>query len=352
MKNSQPLISVIIPCYNAEEHLEEAVKSIMQQSYINLEIICINDGSTDSTLSILKRLSEIDNRIIVIDNVFNIELINTLNKGISIAKGDYIARMDADDISSPERLGEQLSYLKDFNLDLCGSYVDYIKENGSFHSHCTHFVTHNSSLCFVSMFETPLIHPSILCKSEVLKKNNFIKSDESYVAEDYYLWCILLRLGIKIGVIPKYHLKYRLNKKGESITKREIQYKNHFHISHCQQLNFVKTQIDPQVENLISGRNISRITSKNVTLAINEINRIESLYLSLYNLSGYERKEIRQWVMSRELYIIFQAILHTNYLNRFSLCFKLLSRSHYLLSKNIFKSALYRFMWFINTIKN
>ncbi len=351
MNNLQPKISVIIPCFNAEKHLEEAVRSIMRQTHRNLEIICINDGSTDGTLSILNRLADIDNRILVIDNYANIKLIQTLNKGISIANGDYIARMDADDISSPERLTEQLLFLQKNNLDICGTYVDYIKENGDFHSHCTHFITKNAPLCFVSMFETPLVHPSILCKSNILKHNNFIESEESYVAEDYYLWCNLLQRGIKMGVIPKYHLKYRINNKGESISRRDLQYKNHFKISHRQQLFFVKTTIDSHVKNLILGRNIGIVTYKDAILAISEIKRLKLLYLSTHVLDSNEINEIKQWTMCRELYILFQSLIHSNNPNRLFLFVKLVSKLHYLFSRRVLKSALFRFMWVINTIR-
>ena len=104
------LVSVIIPCYNAEKYVEEAVRSIMKQTYLDLEIIVIDDCSTDGTNEILQSLSLEDSRIVFLKNETNLKLIKTLNLGISISKGKFIARMDADDISEPERLVEQVDF--------------------------------------------------------------------------------------------------------------------------------------------------------------------------------------------------------------------------------------------------
>src|SRR5690242_9188533 len=104
MKNELPLVSVIIPCFNAEKFVEDAVHSIMQQSYPNLEIIAIDDCSTDSTLNALKKLCAEDARIKLLMNEKNLGLVSTLNKGINSAEGKYIARMDADDISHVNRI--------------------------------------------------------------------------------------------------------------------------------------------------------------------------------------------------------------------------------------------------------
>ena len=103
MTKASPLISVIIPCYNAEKYVEQAVRSIMNQTYKNQEILCTDDCSIDSTLSILERLATEDSRIRIIRHTENKKLIFTLNELVQESKGDYIARMDADDISLPQR---------------------------------------------------------------------------------------------------------------------------------------------------------------------------------------------------------------------------------------------------------
>src|SRR5438094_2743094 len=100
-KNNDPLISVLLPVYNASAYLATAIESILTQTFRNYELIIINDGSTDDSLSIIRSFT--DDRIKLIDNPANIGLIESLNKGIDLARGKYIARMDADDISLPTR---------------------------------------------------------------------------------------------------------------------------------------------------------------------------------------------------------------------------------------------------------
>src|SRR4051812_15533497 len=103
-----PKISVLLPVYNAEPYLKEAIDSVLQQTFADFELIIINDGSKDRSADIIK--SYTDKRILFIDQE-NIGLSATLNKGIALARGEYIARQDNDDISRPERFRKQVTYL-------------------------------------------------------------------------------------------------------------------------------------------------------------------------------------------------------------------------------------------------
>ena len=104
-----PKVSILMPVYNAEKYLIEAVDSILNQTFRDWELIIINDGSTDRSRELLSQIA--DNRVIIVDNETNLGLINTLNKGINLCKGEYIARMDADDISTPERIEKQVQFM-------------------------------------------------------------------------------------------------------------------------------------------------------------------------------------------------------------------------------------------------
>ena len=106
-----PQISVIMPVYNGERFLSEAVESILKQTYQDFEFIIVDDGSTDRSLEIIQYYQALDERIILIENGKNIGVASSLNKGISAAKGEFIARMDADDISLPERLEQQRAFM-------------------------------------------------------------------------------------------------------------------------------------------------------------------------------------------------------------------------------------------------
>lgn len=109
---NNPLISVLMPAYNAEKYIKEAIESILNQTFSNFEFIIIDDGSIDATEEIIKSFK--DSRIVYIKNEKNLGLIKTLNKGISIARGEFIARMDSDDISMPQRFELQLDVFKKY----------------------------------------------------------------------------------------------------------------------------------------------------------------------------------------------------------------------------------------------
>ena len=124
-------ISILMPTYNVETFVEEAVRSILSQTYQNFELIVVDDCSTDNTFTILQDLAEEDDRIILEHNEKNSKICVTLNKAWSLAKGDFIARMDGDDISMPERFSVLLSFLNDHpDIDLVGSQVISIREDG------------------------------------------------------------------------------------------------------------------------------------------------------------------------------------------------------------------------------
>src|SRR5688500_8514963 len=107
---TQPLVSVLMPVYNAEAYVSEAIQSILQQTYKNFEFLIINDGSTDNSEKLINTFS--DSRIRYIRNSENIKLVATLNKGIDLSVGKYLVRMDADDISLPERLQKQVDFME------------------------------------------------------------------------------------------------------------------------------------------------------------------------------------------------------------------------------------------------
>jgi glycosyltransferase involved in cell wall biosynthesis len=200
------LVSVIMPVYNGATYLREAITSILDQTYSNFEFIIINDGSIDRSEEII--LSFSDSRIVYIKNPENYKLIKTLNIGFSIAKGCYIARMDADDISHPDRLQKQVQFL-DVNEEygLVGSGVNLL--NGENKSQLLYHTDHES-LKFALAFYCPFIHPSVMIRSSVLLNVDCV-FDSNYVhAEDYELWK-RLAFKTKMANIPEYLLDYRVH---------------------------------------------------------------------------------------------------------------------------------------------
>ena len=186
MQNTKPLISVLLPVHNAGATLAECIQSLLNQSYKQIEIIAIDDFSSDNSRSILNSLKKTDKRLRVYKNVKRYGIAVTLNRLAKKAKGSFIAFMDTDDISSPNRLKKQLNFLmKNTDVVAVGSQCTFIDERGKKIGR-SDFPTENSliyqnPLHGISMqFETVLINKTLLPK-DVLKfhtgSNPFIYSD-------------------------------------------------------------------------------------------------------------------------------------------------------------------------------
>lgn len=196
-----PKVSVIMPVYNAESYLAEAVQSILDQTFIDFEFLIYNDGSTDRSLEILNSFS--DSRIKVTSVTPNQGYVYHLNTGLREAQGKYIARMDADDISHKQRLEKQVVFM-DQNVDviLCGTrfekinskiYVDLPLDD----------TTIRLSLLHNNVFG----HPTVMFRRDVLRKHNLCYPLVP-VIEDYGLWSKLAPYG-KLANLPEYLLRYR-----------------------------------------------------------------------------------------------------------------------------------------------
>ena len=212
MKNkTSPIISVIMPVYNAEKYLEEAILSILNQTHKNFEFIIINDGSIDKSLEIIYKYQKKDKRIVLI-NRKNKGLITSLNEGIEKSSGSYIARMDADDISLAKRFERQIKLMELENLDICGGHFLNINNFGEPISLNLTPIGHD--LCTLSLIsKVPFAHPSVMIRKSFLEKND-IKYGQSLnnKAEDFDLWIRLHEKGAKFSNVNEIIFKYRIVK--------------------------------------------------------------------------------------------------------------------------------------------
>jgi len=209
-----PKISVIMSAYNAEKYIAEAIESILNQTFKDFEFIIINDSSTDNSLNIIKKYAKKDRRIVLINNSKNLGLIKSLNKGLKIAKGKYIARMDDDDISLPKRFQIQYDFLEN-NLEifLVGSSCFLIDEKG---------IKIGSQNCPIDFTEIKkkltkkccMIHPSIMFRND---KQTFYR-EKMWHVEDYDLYLNLLTRNKKIANIKDKIILYRITPNSICIT--------------------------------------------------------------------------------------------------------------------------------------
>ncbi|MBB1442429.1 MULTISPECIES: glycosyltransferase [Pseudoalteromonas] len=200
-------ISIILPVYNAEQYLDEAIQSILVQSHKQFELICVDDGSTDGSLKIIQKYARADARVVIISRK-NKGLIYSLNEAINMCKYRYIARMDADDICEPERLELQIKAMKSKKLAVIGSSYSYIDTTGV-KTGSRLLPTGHRVISWLMDFGSPFCHPSVMFDKELIGTE--LRYDPNYKhCEDYELWFRCRRIGLKLGNLKELVFKYRV----------------------------------------------------------------------------------------------------------------------------------------------
>jgi glycosyltransferase involved in cell wall biosynthesis len=195
-----PKISIIMPAYNVARWLGAAVESILNQTFTNFELIIVDDGSNDATPEVMRNQALRDSRIRIYFNDINSGIVRTLNTALEYARGAYIARMDADDIATPDRLDKQLQYLIDHpDYSLVGSQMMTIDESGTCHGLSPCPVSHEEARK-VLPYSSPVPH-IWLCHADVYKKLGGYR--QLAPAEDYDFLLRLDTLGLKYGNHPE-----------------------------------------------------------------------------------------------------------------------------------------------------
>jgi glycosyltransferase involved in cell wall biosynthesis len=198
-----PKISVLMPVYNGEKYLLPAIESILYQTFADFEFIIINDGSTDSSEAIIKSFS--DPRIVYIKNEANLKLAASLNRGLKMARGKYLARMDADDIARLERLQTQFDFMeKHLDIDLCGAWAKIIDSEK-----ILKMPTRPELIAPLLLFYPPLIHPSVFWRIESFNRYQLAYDESFSKSQDFELWSRAAKF-LKITNLNKILLDYRV----------------------------------------------------------------------------------------------------------------------------------------------
>ena len=191
-QNIIPTITVLLSAYNGQDYIYSTIESVLNQSFSNFELIIINDGSVDNTENIVQKFEDSRIRYFKIDNI---GLSRALNYGMALAKGQYIARIDQDDLMLPIRLDCQLNFLlSNPNIGLVGSNVQL--KNGN---HCSlkKMPLSHKAIEFFALFENPLIHSAVMFRRDLFDVFRYSDS-EKYLPEDYELWSRMLYGGVKM----------------------------------------------------------------------------------------------------------------------------------------------------------
>lgn len=212
---SNPFISVILPVYNADPFLAESIQSILNQSFEDFELLLIDDGSTDKSLEVINSFA--DKRIRIIENGVNKGLVFTLNKGLELSKGKYIARMDADDISAPQRFERQIKAMEaDQEIIVCGTQAEYFGVITGISKLPVSSDEIKAGLFFGSCF----IHPSVMIRRSVLEQFKIVYQSKYIHLEDYEMWFQLFSKGKFLNVNEPL-IKYRVGEQNITFKHKE-----------------------------------------------------------------------------------------------------------------------------------
>ena len=211
---NSPQISVVMSVYNGEKYLKEAIDSILSQTFKDFEFIVIDDGSTDGSLDILRNFEKGDSRVKIVTRE-NKGLVASLNECVALAKGEYVARMDADDISLPERFEKQIHFIKENDLSVCGSWAMGIDGNGNTVSKLDYAPSLKKikSYCLI---HNPFIHSSVMFRKDIFEKAGGYRIFFKHI-EDYELWTRIV-FKYKTDNLQHELLKYRIH--SDQITKK------------------------------------------------------------------------------------------------------------------------------------
>ena len=211
LSKNKPLISVLLAVFNDEENITDSISSILNQTYYNIELLVIDDCSTDNTFHKINNFN--DRRIKVFKNESNLGLTKSLNLLVKQSVGDLIARQDSDDISDPERLEKQYNFLIKESLDACTTRA-FVKNSKRGRPFLTHLLPTN----IVLKYKNPFIHGTLLIRTQVLKSIGLYNEEYKY-AQDYKLYLDLKQKNFRIKIMNK--KLYTLNTKNNISTKNK-----------------------------------------------------------------------------------------------------------------------------------
>jgi glycosyltransferase involved in cell wall biosynthesis len=212
------LVTVLMPAYNSVQHVKAAALSILHQTHRELELIAIDDGSTDGTTQVLEEIAASDPRVRLVLRE-NRGLVATLNEGLDVANGELVARMDSDDIAYPDRIATQVEvFAQEKNLCLLGMGADYLYPDGYYVQSATHSRS-AVEIRIESMFHCMFIHPTVMLNNKIVQERNVRYSIHNPLNEDHELWG-RLAAGNKTKIISNVGLAWRQHR--ESVRTRHF----------------------------------------------------------------------------------------------------------------------------------
>jgi glycosyltransferase involved in cell wall biosynthesis len=293
-----PLVSILIPVYNAQQFLKETIDSIIKQTYTNLEIILINDGSTDDSEKII--LSYADTRIKYYKNETNLKLIKTLNKGLALCTGKYIARIDADDVALGNRIERQVAFMEANENSLAsGCFANFIDATNT-QNGVWKFNTNFDKMKLDLLFGSCIIHPTAIFKADVFTKYN-ITFDENYLhAEDAKFWYDISLVGA-LANLPEVLLNYRVHEQQITVTKAKQMYETVTRLL-CLQLNEANISVNEELKKVLND--VIVFDYKMTSIHFNEICNLFVKYINWNKQASRHNQVLLTQTLSLKLFEI------------------------------------------------
>ena len=224
-----PCVTVLLAAHNSAAYVRQAIESILGQTFRDLELVAIDDGSADDTPALLARF-ETDPRVRLLSNSQNVGLAASLNRGIAAARGRYVARMDADDIAEPQRLAEQIEFLESrAHVGILSSGYIRIDESGNPFGE-VQLPESDLEIRWTNLLENPFAHPAVVVRRDVLLAHGLAYDESLRAAQDYDLWSRMLRYTCGANLRAPL-LRYRVHSKNVSHQRREEQRRIHLSVA-------------------------------------------------------------------------------------------------------------------------
>jgi glycosyltransferase involved in cell wall biosynthesis len=216
---AEPLITVLMPAYNASAYIAEAIRSVLAQSFTRFELLVINDGSADDTAAVVRSFD--DPRIVLVCQE-NSGISVALNRGLQLARANYIVRFDADDCNYPHRLATQYAYMEAHpEVVIMGSAVDYMDKDGQFIFRFHPPACSDEAIRRLSYLQCPFIHSSVIYRKQVIQRCGGYNA-HAHGFEDHFLWQKVAAEG-HMANLPEALLKVRFNPSSFTLDERRRQ---------------------------------------------------------------------------------------------------------------------------------
>ena len=302
MNRSYPYtVSVLMPAYNAAEHIREAIDSILEQTFTDFEFLIINDGSTDNTVDIISEYD--DPRIKLVHNDGNKGLIYSLNYGLEIAQGKYIARMDADDIAMDTRLEKQVRFLEDNpDTSILGTAFIFMGT-----PHEMHHPNYNEEIRIKLLDDGAFAHPTVMMRKDSIDSNNIRYNGDYKYIEDYQFWVEAAIKNLKMANLDEVLLQYRqhsnqvssqkYNEQEETKQRIKLEYLSHYFGKYMNVDELVSVHQYPVIDLPSKISTLDKLSKTN-----NKYNLFYKKYFDRYiNILIYRNVPKNRFVSTREI---------------------------------------------------